>query len=69
MPGIIYKFENQNLVRFEDNIKYCGDLPFAASIDFETTTSSGSRNHLEDKEMYQVFYCLIYAFHLKLDIN
>ena len=30
MPNVIYKFENQNLVTFEDNFKYLGDLPFVA---------------------------------------
>lgn len=43
MPGIIYKFENQKLVTFEDNLKYMGDLPFDAYFDFKTTTDNGSK--------------------------
>ena len=27
IPGIVYNFSNQNLVTFEDNLKYKGDLP------------------------------------------
>ena len=30
MPEIIYKFENQNLLSYEDNLNIKGDLPFAA---------------------------------------
>ena len=51
MPGVIYKSENQNLASFKDNFKYLSDLPFAAYFDFETTTSSASKNSLDDEEM------------------
>ena len=37
MPGIIYKFENQNIQTFFDNMKLMGDLPFAMYFDFEAT--------------------------------
>lgn len=30
MPEIIYKFENQNLLPYEDNLNIKGDLPFSA---------------------------------------
>ena len=36
-PGIIYKFENQNM-KF-DNMKSIGDLPFLIYFDLETTTN------------------------------
>ena len=51
MPGVIYKSENQNLASFKDNFKYLSDLPFVAYFDFETTTSSASKNSLDDEEM------------------
>ena len=35
IPGIIYKFENQNIQTFFDNTKFMGDLPFAIYFDFE----------------------------------
>ena len=69
MPGIIYKFENENLIIFEDNFKYLDDLLFVAYFDSETNKGSGSRDYLEDEEMYPVSYCLIFAFHPKLDIK
>lgn len=66
---MLYKFENQNLVTFEDNLKYLGDPWFAGYFDLETTTGSGSQNSLDVEEMYQVSYCLIFAFKRKLDID
>ena len=62
MPGAIYKFENQNILSFEDNFQYLGDHQFVAYFDFETTTGSGSRNYLDDEEMYPLCYCLIFCF-------
>ena len=54
---------------FEDNFKYLGDLPFVTYFDFETTTGSGKGNYLDSEEMYPISYCLIFAFHPKLDIE
>ena len=34
MPGIINKFENQNIQTFFDNMKFMGDLPFLSSFSF-----------------------------------
>ena len=66
MPGIIYKFENQNIDNFEVNLKKMGDITFTMYFDFETSTGTTSQNHLEDEQMDQIFYSLIFAFHLKL---
>lgn len=38
-------------------------------FDFGTATASGSGNYLEDEEKYPISYCLIVAFHPKLDIE
>ena len=35
-PGIIYDFNLQNLVTFEDNLKYKGEISLTAYVDFET---------------------------------
>lgn len=51
MLSVIYKFENQSLVIFEDNFKYLGDLPFIEYFDFETNTDSETTNYLDDEEM------------------
>ena len=69
MPGIIYKFENQNIANFEVNLKKMGDITFTMYFDFETSTGTTSQNHLEDVEMDQMFYSLIFAFHLKLQLD
>ena len=37
VPGVVYNFNNQNIVTFEGNFKSKGDLPFALYFDFETT--------------------------------
>lgn len=60
MPGITYKFENQNLASFQDDFHYLGDLPFVAYFDFGTTTGSNLRNYLDDVEMYPILYRLFY---------
>ena len=36
-PGIIYNFNKQSLISYEDNFKSKGDLPFTIYFDFETT--------------------------------
>ena len=36
--AIVYKFENQNIKTFFDNMKFMGDLPFSIYFDLETTT-------------------------------
>ena len=37
MPGLVYKFENQNISTFEDNVKFMGELPLTIYFDLETT--------------------------------
>ena len=37
MLGIKHKYENQNILSFEDNIKFMGDELFAVYFKFETT--------------------------------
>lgn len=69
MPEIIYKFENQNIANFEVNFKKKGDITFTMYFDFETSTGTTSQNHLEHVEMDQMFYSLIFAFHLKLQLD
>lgn len=63
MPGIVSKFENQNIVYFEQNFENMGDLSFAAYLDFEITAGEASQKHLEDKKMYPISYSLIFGFY------
>ena len=36
-PGYVYNFNIQNLLTFEENLKFKRDIPLTAYIDFETT--------------------------------
>ena len=54
VPGILYRFENQSLVTFEDNYEFRGDSPFAAYFDFETTTTASSGIKLEVSEIFPI---------------
>lgn len=40
--GITYTFDNGQIVNFQDNFKYLGDVPFMAYFDFETTTGNSA---------------------------
>ena len=35
-PGVVYNFNNQNLISYQDNFKAKGDIPFVVYFDFET---------------------------------
>lgn len=61
----MYQFDSQNLVSFEDNLKYKCDMLVVAYIIFETTTPSDSCLDPE-KKMLAVSYAIIFAFHLDL---
>ena len=55
--GITYAFDNCQILNYQDNFKYLGDLPFTVYFDFETTTCGSSvfffvfflSNHVCDK--------------------
>ena len=65
-PGVVYDFSLQNVVTFEDNIKYKGDLPFCIYADFETTAPTGDYLNPENNSMFAVSYALVFAWHPKL---
>ena len=69
VPGIIYNFNNQNLVSFEDNFGYKADLPVVAYIDFKATAPTDACFHPEQKQMFVVSYVIILPFHPKLNID
>ena len=64
--SIVYKIDNKSLIIFEDNYQYFGDFSFVVYFDFETSTRS---DVFLDKKMYVLTYCIIIAFHPKLDIE
>ena len=54
---------------FEENLKYKGDVPLVAYIDFETTVPTDECLDLENRQMFVVSYVIIFAFHPELDID
>ena len=40
--GISYTFDNGQILNYQDNSKYLGDLAFTVYFDFETTTGGNS---------------------------
>ena len=67
--GIVYKFENQNIQTFFDNMKFMGDLPFSIYFDLETTTDKKVYNFDEGATLYPVPYAFVIAFHPSLNIE
>ena len=67
-PGVIYDFTLKNIVTFEENLKYSGDLPFSVYADFGTTAPTADYLSPENKEMFAVSYSLLFAWHPKLNL-
>ena len=69
-PGVIYNFNTQNLVTYENNIKYKGDLPMTFYFDFETTAPTDETLYdPSQKEMFVVSYTIIVCFHPELQFE
>ena len=64
--GITYAFDNGQIVNFQDNFKYLGDMPFTVYFDFETTTGNSA---FSEPKMYVISYCQIYTFHPSLNLD
>ena len=69
LSGIIYKFENQNIQTFFDNMKFMGDIPFSIYFDLEVTTGKKIYNLDEDATLYPVSYAFVVTFHPFLNIE
>ena len=67
-PGVVYNFDLKNIVTFEENVKYKGDVPFSVYADFETSVPTGDHLNPENKQMFAVSYSLIFAWHPKLSL-
>ena len=65
-PGVIYDLSLKNIVTFQDNLKYRGDVPFCVYADFETTAPTVDYLNPENKAMFAVSYSLIFAWHPEL---
>ena len=68
-PGIICNFKVKNLVTFVDYIKYKGDIPLTAYIDFETNSPAESGLAPEDRSMSAISYVIFFAFYPYLNLD
>ena len=68
-PGVLYDFDLKNVVIFEDNVKYKGDVPFCVYADFEITAPTDDYLNPENKSMHAVSYSLIFALHPELCLH
>ena len=68
-PGVIYNFNNQNLISYQNNFRTKGDLPFVIYFDFETTAPTDTCFDPEQKTMFVVSYVMVAAFHPELKLN
>ena len=68
-PGYDYNFNTQNILTFEENLKYKGDVPLVAYIDFEMMAQTDECLDPENRKMFAVSCVIIFAFHPELDIN
>ena len=56
-PGVIYNFNNQNLVSYQDNFHAKGDVPFVIYFDFETFAATDNCLDPEQKKKVCCFLC------------
>ena len=49
--GLMFSFDNSQIIDYRDSYKYMGDLPFSIYFDFETTT--------EDAIFFFIQRCLL----------
>ena len=68
-PGYVYNVNIQNLLTFEKNLKYKGNVSLVACIDFETTAQSEECLDPENRKLFAASYVIVFAFHPELDIN
>ena len=53
---------------FQENLKYKGDIPLVAYIDFETTAPTNEYLDIENTKMVAVSYVIILVFHPDLKL-
>ena len=64
--GMTYSSDNGQIIDYQDNFKYMGDVPFYVYFDFETTTGDSV---FFDSKMYVISYCQIFSFHRALNLD
>ena len=61
-PGVVYNFNNQNLISYQDNFHAEDDVPFVIYFDFEATAPTDNCLDPEQKKMFVVSYVMVVAF-------
>ena len=61
-PGVVYNFNNQNLISYQDNFHAKGDVAFVIYFDFETTARTDNCLDSEQKKMFVVSYVMTVTF-------
>ena len=69
VPGVVYNFNNQNLISYPDNFHAKSDIQFVIYFDFETTAPTDNCLDPEQKKMFIFSYVMIVAFHPELQLN
>ena len=69
VSGVIYNFNTQSLLSFEDHFHAKGDLPFVIYFDFETTAPTNNCFDPKQKTMFVASYVMIVAFHSELKLD
>ena len=64
--GITYSFDNSQILDYQDNYKYIGDLPFVVYFDFETTTGDAVFFY---SKIFIVSYYMIFSFNKALNFD
>ena len=68
-PGVVYNFNYQSLISYQDNFHAKGNVPFVIYFDFETTAPTDNCLDREQKKMFAVSYVMIVAFNPELNLE
>lgn len=66
IEGIIYSFDYDKIISFQDNFGHLEDILFPVYFDFETSTGD---NAFQDQKVLLISYYQIYAFHPALNLD
>ena len=64
--GVTYFFDNGQIIDYQDNFKYIGDLPFSVYFDFETTTGNAV---FFDSKLFVISYCMVFTVNKTLNFD
>ena len=64
--GRTHSFDNNQIIDYQDNYKYMGDLPFSVYFDSETTTGNAVFFY---SKMFVMSNCLIFSFNSALNFE